>query len=228
MREHVERLAVTRARVAHRVREALDRLDVLREDLDSGIHDGLDVGKHALEVRRQRFDRGRGIRRLDRAHAGREMRGAAVRQVVAIHRGQHDVAEAHQRNRARGVRGLVGVEPAARIAGVHRAEAAGARAHRAHEEERRRAGIPALADVRAMRFFADRAEAVLAHGLPQHLVARSGRERGTQPARLLARRERQRARALLDAVANRRKTLGRDEFLATLRGTRLDLDGNAF
>ncbi len=45
MRKHVERLPVARARVAHRVREPLDRLDVLREHLDAGIDDRLDVAR---------------------------------------------------------------------------------------------------------------------------------------------------------------------------------------
>ena len=61
----------------------------------------------------------------------------------------------------------------------------------------------------------------------QRLVARARRERRTQPARLLAGRERQAARRALDAVANRRESLGRDEFLAALHGLAFNLDRNA-
>ena len=119
VREHGEGLLVARARIAHRMRQPLHRLDVLREHFEARIHHGLDVAQHALEIRRQRFDGD--VRRapLDGANRSGVVRGAAIRQVVAIHRGEHDVLELHELDAARGVLGLLRVEPAARIAGVH-------------------------------------------------------------------------------------------------------------
>ena len=113
---------------------------------------------------------------LDRADAVRVVLRAAVRQVVAIHRREHDVLEAHELDGVRDVLRLLGIEPAARVAGIHRAEAAGARAHRAHQHDGGRAGVPALADVRALRFLADRGEPMLAHD------ALHGRETFAAPA----------------------------------------------
>ena len=215
VREHGQRLFVGRARIAHGMRQATHGLDVLREDVESAVDDRLDVGHHALEIGRQRLDRGCGIEALDLAHARREVRGAAVGQVVAIHRRQHDVLELHQLHGARGIGRFVGIEPATRVAGIDGAEAAGARADLAHQHDRGGAGIPALADVRALRFLADRGEAVFAHGLLDRFEAATRRHRCPQPAGLAARRRHRRARRSgLDAVTDRRKPLGGLVFLA--------------
>src|SRR5262245_50714740 len=45
VREHVERLLVTGTRVANSAREPLDGLEVLREHVEAGVDDGLDVRK---------------------------------------------------------------------------------------------------------------------------------------------------------------------------------------
>ena len=115
------------------------------------------------------------------------MRRAAIRQVVAIHAGEHDVGELHQCHALGHVGRLVGIEPAARIAGIHRTEAAGARAHRAHQHDGGGAGIPAFADVRALGFLAHGGELVRVHVAAR--CARSARRRRQclQPARLAAR-----------------------------------------
>ena len=89
------------------------------------------------------------------------------------------------------VLGLFGVEPAARIARVDRAETAGARAHGAHQHDGGGAGVPALADVRALGFLAHRREPVLVHDAldraearaHRQLRARSTRACGRWPAR---------------------------------------------
>jgi len=132
----------------------------------------------------ERLDGGPGAAALDLAHAGREVRGAAVIEVVAVDRGEHHVAQAHQLDGARGVGGLLGVEPAPRITGVHGAETAGAGAHLAHQHQRGGAGVPALADVRALGFLAHRGKPVLAHGAAHGVEARPGGHRRAQPARL--------------------------------------------
>ena len=170
-REHVERLPVTGTRVAHLARQPLDGLEILREHVDAGVDDGRDVGELAGEIRRQRLDGRLRAARLDRADAIGVMARAAVGQVVAIDGRQHDVAKAHELDGARRVRDFVGIEPAARIARVDGAELARARADLAHQHDRRRAVVPALADVRADRFLADGREPMLAHRRAQLLEA---------------------------------------------------------
>ena len=125
-----------------------------------------------------------GVRALDGADGRRIVRRAAVRQVVAVDRGEHDVVQAHQLDRAGDVLGLLGIEPAARIAGIDRAEAASARAHRPHQHDGGGAGVPAFADVRALGLLADGAQTVLAHDVLDGLEARAARQRRPQPGRL--------------------------------------------
>ena len=108
---------------------------------------------------------------------------------------------------ARRVRGLLGVEPAARVAGVDRAEAAGARADLAHQHDRGGAGVPALADVRALGFLADRRQPVLAHRAAHVVEAAASRHRSAQPGGLAARRQRRPRARRLDAVLDRGEAL---------------------
>src|SRR6185369_5574758 len=81
VRENLQRLFVACARIAYRMRQTPHGFDVLCEDVEATADDSLDVGEHALEIRCERFDGGRWIEALDLAHAGREMAGAAVRQI---------------------------------------------------------------------------------------------------------------------------------------------------
>ena len=207
VRQHTQRLLVARAGIAHRMGEPTHRLDVLREDLEPGVDHGLDVGRDALEIRDQGLDRGLRHQVLDGPHRGGEMRRAAVRQVVAVDGGQHDIAQTHQLHGARGVARLLGVEPAAWVAGVHRAETAGTGADLAHQHQRRGAGVPALADVRALGLFTDRRKAMLAHGAAHGFVVRAAGERRLEPARLAAGHTHRRCGGGLDAVADRREPL---------------------
>ncbi len=80
----------------------------------------------------------------------REMVRPAVRKVVAVHAGDHHVAQLHRRRHARHVGGLRRIEPHVRLPGIalrHRTEAAAARAEIAQDHERRRAAMEALVDV---------------------------------------------------------------------------------
>ncbi len=89
---------------------------------------------------------------------------AKVGKVVAIDRGDHGVAEIHFANRvshARRLADVVGRRPPV----GHGAVGAVSRADVAEDHERRRAVLPALADVWAMRFLADRVEVEVAHQL---------------------------------------------------------------
>ena len=106
VRQNAERLLIARTRIAHGMREPLHRLDVLRKDFESRIHHGLDIAQHALEIRRERFDGDVWRAPLDGANGFGVVPGAAIRQIVAIHRGEHDVLELHELDAARRVLGL--------------------------------------------------------------------------------------------------------------------------
>ncbi len=136
-------------------------LDVVREDL-----------RRAPRARR----RARRRRRGSRASAPRPRQpgsrpwtacdhrrpvaGAAVRQVVAVDRGDHRVAQAHARRTASATcSGSSASTPGAGPAGGHRAEAAAPGADLAQDHERRGAVLaPALVDVGAAGLLADRVE----------------------------------------------------------------------
>ena len=68
--EHRKSLLVTGARIAHRMGQAADRFDILREDRDAGIQYGLDIARHAEEVRRQRLYRSLWVELPDAPHTG--------------------------------------------------------------------------------------------------------------------------------------------------------------
>ncbi len=107
---------------------------------------------------------------LDGTDAVRVVLRAAVGQIVPIHGGQHHVLELHELDGAGHVLRFFGVEPAVRVAGVDRAEAAGARTDGAHQHDGAGTGVPALPDVGALGLFADGGQAVL----PNHVL--DGRE----------------------------------------------------
>src|SRR6266516_3326498 len=88
--------------------------------------------------------------------------GAAVRQVIAGHPGDRRVAQAHGGHRPGHPARLVGVQRA-RLAGRDLAEVAAPGAHLAADQERGLAVFPALEDVRAAGFLADRVQALAAH-----------------------------------------------------------------
>jgi hypothetical protein len=132
---------------------------------------------------------------------------AAVRQVVAVDGSQHDVFEVHQLDRAGRVLDLLGVEPAARVTRVDGAKLTRARANGAHEHQRGRAVVPALADVRTDRFFAHGSEPVRTHRRAQILEALAARQSRFQPRRLRLSRRGAPIVARLDSVLDRREAL---------------------
>ena len=78
----------------------------------------------------------------------------AVAQIVAIHAGDHDVAQPHRRGHPRDIGRLFRIERARMAALRHRTESAAARAQIAQDHERRRAAVETLVHVRAARRFA--------------------------------------------------------------------------
>ena len=85
MSKHTQRLCVGGAWVAHWMRQAADRFDVLGIHRDAGVDHSVHSSEIAIEIRREYFHGGVGIDCADRTHAGSKMRGAAVGQVVTIH-----------------------------------------------------------------------------------------------------------------------------------------------
>ena len=103
--------------------------------------------------------------------------------VVAIDRRDHHVLQAEGPDRVGDPGRLVEIERR-RLAVRHRAVAAGARADVAEDHERGGAVMPALADVRAAGFLADRVQAEAAHQrLQLEVPGRTGRAH-LQPGRL--------------------------------------------
>ena len=143
-----ERLVVAGARIADLRGQPADRLQVVRKHIHAGLDHRGDGREVAGEVGRQRLDGRAGIASLDRADAGGVVPRPAVRQVVPVDGREDHVLEAHQLHGTGGVVRLLRVEPAPGIARVDGTEAARPRAHVAHEHDRGRAGVPALADVR--------------------------------------------------------------------------------
>jgi hypothetical protein len=99
--------------------EAAHGLQVLCEYHQPRIDHNLHVAQHALEIRRQRLHCGARRTFADGAHTGGDMRRAAIRQIVAIDAGEHDVGQLHQCHAGSHVDRFVSIEPAARIAGIH-------------------------------------------------------------------------------------------------------------
>src|SRR5262249_23942725 len=137
----------------------------------------------------------------------RVMPGTAIRQVITIHRGEYNVLQPHEVDGLRHVLRLISIEPAARVARVDGTEPARTRTHGAHQHDGGRARVPALTDVRALRFFATRGETVLAHAALHSRKPLTRRRLRTQPGRLASERGRAAATAGLDAVADCRKAL---------------------
>ena len=144
----------------------------------------------AQEVRRQDLDRGGRAARADRADGLGKMLGAAVGEIVAIDRGDHDMGEPELEGRFRDVLRLARIERAGH-AGLDVAEGAGAGAGVAHDHEGGVLLVPALADIRAARLLAHRDEAVFLDDVAGVGIAARGRRAHADPVRL---RRRQRVR----------------------------------
>ena len=176
--EEPERLVVARLRAAHACMESADGLDVVVEDLGScGEHRRKRFLFGAEEVRREDLDLRLRQLALDRPDRCRVVRRATIGEVVAVDRRDDDVRELHLRRRLRQAERLEGIGRTVRLARVHVAVPARARARVAEDLERRRPAPPALADVRAARLLADRDEPTLAHEALHLEVLRVGARR---------------------------------------------------
>ncbi len=162
-RQHVERLPVIRLR-PHPPVQPRHGLHVVVEDVRPGLQHARHGIQVAAKIRRQHFHPRLRQRPPHLAHGFGEMARPAVFQIVAVHAGDHHVAQIHVRRHARHVGRLVRVEPhvlLGRIPFRHRAESAAARAVVAQNHERGGAAVEAFMDIGAARRFANRVQVQL-------------------------------------------------------------------
>ena len=88
--------------------------EIVVEHIGAGRDDGLDRAVLAQEIGDQHLDRRVGRGGADRRDRPREMRGAAVVEIVAIDRGHDDMVEAEPRHRVADPLGLVRIERSGR------------------------------------------------------------------------------------------------------------------
>ena len=137
----------------------------------------------AAEVGGQHLDLAlRGLIRIERI-TPTNARGAVVRQVVAVDGRDHRVAQAHLLHLVRDAQRLERVVPG-RHPRLDVAEPAAAGADVAEDHEGRRAALPALADVGAVRLLADRVQVVGLDRLLQLAVGRAAGRGDLEPRRL--------------------------------------------
>ncbi len=183
MCQHGKRLFIAGARIAHGVSQATHGFHVLGKHLNAGVQYGLNVGQYTQKIGGQRLDRGIRVFRLHRPHAGCVVTGTAISKIVPIHGRQHHIAQAHQLHGARGIGGLLLINPAARIARVHCTKAAGAGADITHQHDSGSTGTPALAHVRALGLFAHGRQAMLVYDGLHTVVRCATAHANTQPVR---------------------------------------------
>ena len=163
--------------------EPRDDLDVVVEDVWPGGDHARERHLLALEVRCQHLDLAAGRLAADLADHGDERGRAEIREIVAVDRGDHGVAQAHPRDCPCDSRRLERVVPG-RLSRLDVAEAAAARAGVAEDHECRRPALPALADIRAGRLLADRVQVLGLDQALQPAVPGAAGRRHLEPRRL--------------------------------------------
>ena len=184
-----DRMEIARAR-PHREIARRHGFQIVVEHVGLGLRDHFQRAFLAQEVRRQDFDRRGRAARTDGADGLRKMLGAAIGEIVAIDRGDHDMGEPELEGGLRDMFRLGGIERAGH-AGLDVAEGAGAGAGVAHDHEGGVLLVPALADIRAARLLADRDEAVFLDDFAGVGIAAGIRRAHPDPVRF---RRRQRIR----------------------------------
>jgi hypothetical protein len=178
-----ERAHVLPARTRRSI-EPRHRFDVVVQDVGPGLKHDAQRRLLALEVWNQDFDLALRAFGVDRPDRFRKVSRAKVRQVIAINRGHHHVRQRHGVHRVREFAGLVRVQ-GQRRAVIDVAVRAGPRTRIAHDHECGRAMMPALADIRAVRFFTDGVQAQVSHQAFDPNVVLGPRRPHLQPIGLL-------------------------------------------
>ena len=180
--QQFERALVHRA-FAHLAIEARHGFHVVIEHVGPRGHHGFERGPIAAKIRDQHFHPAAGNALANLRDGARENCGAAVGLIVAIHRRDHGVAQAHSLDGFGHALRLVFIGRAERLAARHGAKAARARADIAENHEGRGAVLPALAHVGAARAFADGVQVERAHDALQLLIIFAAEESHAQPGR---------------------------------------------
>src|SRR5436190_14392869 len=154
--------------------------EIVVENIGLRRDDDLDGAVLAQEIGHEHLDRRLWRGGADRGDRLREMSRAAIVEIVAVDRGHDNVVEAKRGDRFADALGLVRVELIG-PAGRDIAEGAGAGADGAEDHYGRVLFLPALADIRAGRLFADCVELQLAHQAARRLVFRRGRRLDADP-----------------------------------------------
>ena len=148
--------------------------------MDPRSHDGLQSLLVSSEIRNQDLHPNSGVQNFDPKDSLGEMGRAAVGEVVAIHRGHHDVLQAQLLDHQGHVARLFRVEQIG-LALADGAKAAAAGTDVSEDQKGRRAMPPALADIRAARLLANRVEVVLPQDMLEAEVVGTARESGFDP-----------------------------------------------
>ena len=177
--EQAERLVIARAG-ADRGIESRHGFKIVVEDIRARRRDQAPRRALAQEIGGQHLDRG--VRRAgaNGADHGGEMRRAAIGEIVAIDRGDDDMAEPEPHDRVRDPRRLIAIERP-RLAGADMAKAAGAGAGIAHDHHGGVADRPAFADIRAGGLLAHRVQAVFGQQRAGLVIDRMGRRLDPDP-----------------------------------------------
>ena len=160
-RQEFQRAVKLRLRT-HRGIEPGDGLEVMVQDVGSGLHHQGQRLPVALEVRDQHFNAGLGAASADGADGGGKDARAAIGELVAVNAGNDRVAQMQPDDGLRHPRRLFRVQPRG-AAGLHSAEPAGASADVPQDHKGRRTALPAIPDVGAPGALADGMQAQFAH-----------------------------------------------------------------
>lgn len=179
--QHLERFPVGRPGPDF-IRQPFDRFNVVIEHRRSGRENGRNRFAAAVEIGGQHLDSGFRQPPVQRMDDGGEKGGAAVRQVVPGHAGDHDVIELEPGGGLGQTLRLVLLGRSRMRIVVDRAESAVARAASAEDQERRGSGTEALTDIRAERAGTDRVEPQVAQD-SGHPFPASGADPDLQPVR---------------------------------------------
>ena len=167
--QETQRMEVARAGPDLQI-EAWNRFEIVIEHVRARRNDLFKRAILAQKIGCQNLDRRHWRRGADSADRFGEVASPAIVEVVTIDRRHDDMLESQiARRRRRRVR-LAGIErPGSSRRDV--AKSAGARADAAHDHHRRVPLLPAFADVRACRFFADGVKTMLADDVARLDVA---------------------------------------------------------
>ena len=178
-------MKIARAR-AHFGIEARNRFKIVVKHVRARFNDDLQDRRIAFDkIRRQDFDGCVRALTPDRANGLREMLRPAIKHIIAVHGGDDHMVEPQFLDRIRDPTRLEHVQIFRRLACRDIAEGTSPRADLTHDHHRGVALVPAFADIRAARLFADGDQLMLTHNVARGLIAFTHRRFDPDPIGLL-------------------------------------------